>query len=398
MTILLLALPWLLPLAALPILARRRHRLRDYPPRGADFVPSVTAIVPARNEVSNIGACAATLLDSEYRALDVVVVDDRSADGTLEVAKALAERSHGRLRVVHGEPLPDGWVGKPWACWQGFQVADGDLLLFTDADTRHDASLLGHAVAAMRREHADLVSVVPRQLLLTFWERLVMPQILTVITSRYLDGRRVSDARNPRDVIANGQFILVSRDAYEAVGGHEAVRCEVVEDLRLAQRFAEAGKRLFLAYAPDLMQTRMYRSLREIVRGWTKNLALGSRATVDAWLRPAIPWLAAAFLVAYWFTPAVLLVLGLLGWTSGLLLSWSAVAVAASVAFWSLVNLQMHVPVGYALLYPLGALAAAALFVMSALRPERVLWRGREYRMRDGEVVATTEAQPRGRR
>ncbi len=396
MTTLLLALPWLMPLAVLPILARRRHRLRDYPPRADDSVPPVTAIAPARDEVANIGACAATLLDSDYPALDVVIVDDRSVDGTLEVAKAIAERSQGRLRVVHGEPLPDGWVGKPWACWQGYLVADGELLLFTDADTRHDPSLLGHAVAAMRREQADLVSVVPRQLLVTFWERLVMPQILTVITSRYLDTRRVSDARNPRDVIANGQFILVSREAYEEVGGHEAVRCEVVEDLRLAQRFAAAGKRLFLAYAPDLMQTRMYRSLGEIVRGWTKNLALGSRATVDAWLRPAIPWLAAAFLLVYWFTPPLLLVLGVLGWTPAPLLSWSAVVVAASVAFWGLVNLQMRVPVAYALMYPLGALVAAALFMISALRPGRVVWRGREYRVEDGEVVG--EAGAEGRR
>ncbi len=391
MTALLLALPWALPLIVLPLAARRRSRLRDYPPRGEDHLPKVTAIVPARDEVVNIGACAATLLDSRYPDLDVVVVDDRSGDGTLEVARALAERSHGRLRVVHGEALPDGWVGKPWACWQGYREADGELLLFTDADTRHDPELLGHAVAALMRNEADLVTVLPRQILGSFWERLVMPQIFTLIYGRYLDPQRVNRTSNPRDVIANGQFILVRREAYEAVGGHEAVKDHIVEDLGLAQRFVAQGRRMFMAEATKMMETRMYRSLGDMVEGWTKNLARGARGTVDPWLKPFIPWLIAGWLVLAWVFPPVTLLLGLFGFTSGAVLGWAAAATALSLAFWAVVDLQMRVPPAFALLYPLGALVAAALFARSALAGPDVKWKGRRYA---GPGGASQAAEP----
>jgi chlorobactene glucosyltransferase len=390
MTALIWTIPWLVWLVLLPIALRRRPRLADYPVRAGEDAPRVSVILPARNEAINIGPCIASILDSAYPAVDVVVVDDGSVDGTLEVAQALAARAAGRLQVVAGEPLPPGWVGKPWACWQGYRQARGELLLFTDADTRHAPTLLGHAVGAMEREAADLVSIVPRQLLRSFWERSVMPHVLTVILTRYLSTRRVNRTANPRDVVANGQFILVRRAAYEAVGGHEAVRGEVVEDLRLAQRFVAAGKRLFLAYAEDLMSTRMYRSFGEMVEGWSKNLAYGSRAAVDAWLRPVVPWLIAAFLLAFWVLPPAVLVttsLGALGGAPQTWLGWSALVTATSVLFWGSACLRLRVPMAYAVIYPLGALVAASLFIRSALLGPRVSWRGRRYGGGGGEAA-----------
>ncbi len=378
--LLLLTLPWAAPLLALPLMIWPRHRLRRYAPREEDDVPSVTVIVPARDEVVNIGACTATLLDSLYAKLDVVVVvDDRSGDGTAEVAQALAERSHGKLRVVHGEALPEGWVGKSWACWQGYRAAEGELLLFTDADTRHDPELVGHAVAALLRERADMLTALPHQQLESFWERVVMPTVLTLIFARFLDLGRVSRTRKARDAAANGQFILVRREAYEAIGGHEAVKGEVVEDVRLAQRAVDAGQNLFLAWAADLLQTRMYRSFRDIVDGWTKNLAIGSRLTVGARLRPAIPWLIAAFALLFWVLPAAVLLPSLVGLTTDALLGWSAATVALSLAFWVVVDVRMRVPPAYALVYPLGAAVTAWLFVRSARRGGWVEWRGRRY-------------------
>ena len=287
MALLLATLPWIAFLGFIPLLYRRRPRLRDYGP--ATDGPLVSIVVPARNEASHIVWCLRTLLRTRYRNYEVIVVDDRSEDGTGEILSALVERGVENVRVVTGEALPEGWFGKPWACWQGYRHARGELLLFTDADTRHEPDLLGHAVAAMEAAGVDLVTVLPRQVLASFWERLVMPQFLVAIMLRYGSARRIGRARNPLDVIANGQFILMRREAYEAIGGHEGVRGEVAEDLRLAQRTVAAGRRMLIAHAEELMSTRMYASLREILDGWSKNVATGGRQTVPRWLRPALP-------------------------------------------------------------------------------------------------------------
>src|SRR5690606_41890327 len=131
----------------------------------------------------------------------------------------LADHSDGRVRLIEGEPLPAGWLGKPWACWQGYRHAKGDLLLFTDADTRHEDMLLGRAVGALEQRGADMVSVMPRQMMIGFWERLILPHIFGLISLRYMHLERVNRTRQPRDAIANGQFILIRRQAYDAVGG-----------------------------------------------------------------------------------------------------------------------------------------------------------------------------------
>ncbi|MFW6201890.1 MAG: glycosyltransferase, partial [Gemmatimonadota bacterium] len=326
-----------------------------------------------------------TLLASHFRDREIVLVDDRSEDGTRELAHALAERSGGAVRVVDGEPLPDGWVGKPWACWQGYRAACGELLLFTDADTRHGPDLLGHAVGALEAERADFLSVLPYQRMKTFWERVVLPMIGLVIRLRYPRLERVNRNRDPARTFANGQFILVRREAYEAVGGHEAVRGEIVEDVGLAQRFVAAGRRVFMAHAERLMETRMYRSLAGIVEGWSKNLALGSRLVAPPALRPAMPWIAVAGLVLVWIAPPVALAASILA-GPGPLRTWAIGATAASVLYWAGVYLVHRESWLYALLYPLGAGVAAWLFVRSARLGERVEWKGRRYG-RGGEVV-----------
>lgn len=375
-----LALPWLYVLAVLlPLTFLRRPRLGRFSPPAGEEPPLVSIIVPARDEAENIGACLATLIASAYPRREVVVLDDRSGDSTAIIARALAEHSPVPMEVIEGAPLPPGWMGKPWACWQAFQHARGELLLFTDADTRHDDSLLSRAVAALEAEHAGLVTVLPRQATIGFAERLVMPHVLVVIGLRYHDLGRVNRTRKPRDVIANGQFLLFRRDAYLAIGGHEGVRDEVVEDLRLAQRLVASGGRLFAAHAEELMETRMYRSMDGLVEGWSKNLAAGARYAVDPWLRPVIPWLVALALLVYWVVPPVLLVAALAGVARAGTLPWALVATAASLVFWIGTLLRMRVPARYALLYPLGGAITAALFVRSARLGNRITWKGRAY-------------------
>ncbi len=278
---------------------------------------------------------------------------------------------------MHGEPLPRGWVGKCWACWQGYGHAGGDVLVFTDADTRHHSRLLGHTVGALRRQPADLVTTLPRQLMFTFWERIVQPHVFAAILLRYHDLPHVNRTRNPRDVIANGQFIAFHREAYEAIGGHAAVKGEVVEDLVLAQRTVASGRKLHLAHGQDLIATRMYRSLKGIIEGWSKNLASASRQTVDPWLRPVLPWLVAAFLITFWVLPAIALISTLFVPIASF--GWALAAVTGSLLFWIWIHRRLSIPIITALLYPLGALVTAFLFVRSTLIGEAVTWRGRRY-------------------
>jgi chlorobactene glucosyltransferase len=382
-TLLLSLVPWALFVLWMPVLLRQRPRIAAYAPPSGDAAPLVSVIVPARNEAHNIAECLATLLDSAYPRREIIVVDDGSVDGTGDIARALAERTDGAVRVIDGAPLPPGWFGKPWACWQGYRAARGDVLLFVDADTRQGPELIGHAVGALETERADLVTVLPRQRLRTFWERAVMPQLLLTIMMRYPSANWVNRARRPRDVIANGQFIMVRRSAYEEVGGHEAVRHEVAEDLRLAQRFVASGKKLFLAHAPELMETRMYRSLGEIIEGWTKNVAIGSRQVVEPWLAPLAPWLIAAALLLFWCAPPAVLVASAFGAVGSRAAAWAAGATALSIVGWAIVYARLRVRPTNAVLYALGAMVAVWIFVRSALRGGRVRWKGREYRVEE---------------
>ncbi|MFL5496550.1 MAG: glycosyltransferase [Gemmatimonadales bacterium] len=262
------ALPWLAPFAALARLADTRPNLCDVPPVSGELV---SVVIPARNEASTIETVVRSVLGSTYQPLELLVVDDRSTDATATILRQLATKDR-RIRLVDGEPLPDGWYGKPWACQQGYRKARGDLLLFTDADTTHHPELLGRAVAALRSEGAGLLTVAPHQRCVTFWERLVMPQIWLLLGLRY-HPRRVNRARRERDVIANGQFVLVPREAYESAGTHAAVRHEVAEDLALAQCFLRTGRRIHFAFADGFMETRMYRSRAAHGRGGAAVLA-----------------------------------------------------------------------------------------------------------------------------
>lgn len=370
------ALPWLAPFATLFRLARHSPELADTPPvhRG----PRVSVIIPARNEATTLATVVGSLCASTYEPLEIIIVDDRSTDGTARTATALAA-ADPRVRLVEGDALPEGWFGKPWACVQGARAAQGDILLFTDADTRHAPELLPHAVAALQRERADLLTISPRQRCETFWERVVMPQMWFLLGVRY-HPRAVNRARRARDVIANGQFIMVRREAYERVGTHAAVRHEVAEDLALAQAFFLAGLRSYFAFAESLMETRMYESLPHLVEGWSKNVYLGGRRSFpDEPVRRALVPVALASAMVFWLLPPLMLA-GTLAGLSPALLPAAAVAVALSAAFWTLMSVGMQVPAWYGLLYPLGSATVLYIVLRSTWRgSRRVEWRGRTY-------------------
>ena len=370
------ALPWLAPFAGLFRLGQLHPNLSDAPPIAG--IP-ISIIIPARNEQATIETVVRSIVASDYRPFELIVVDDLSTDQTATIVDRLAA-TDPRIRLVRGAPLPEGWYGKPWACEQGFRAASGELLLFTDADTRHAPELMGRAAAALRREHADLVTVAPHQRCVSFWERVVMPQIWLLLGLRY-HPRRVNRARRPRDVIANGQFILTTRAAYVAVGGHGAVRHEVAEDLALAQAYLRAGRRLHFAFAERLMETRMYHDLPQLIEGWSKNVYLGGRRSFpdEAALRALVPVMLAAAML-FWLLPPGVLLVGALGAGVGGLAGPAGIAAGLSVLFWALVSYGMRIPMVYGLFYPLGAAMALYIFARSTWRgSRRVEWRGRVY-------------------
>lgn len=369
---LLLALPWLLPYVGLIRLARKNPNLNRISPVAG---PTVSVIIPARNEAAALERVVRSILASTYPGLELLVVDDRSTDETAAIGERIAA-TDPRLRIVRGEPLPDGWYGKPWACFQGYRAARGELLLFTDADTVHEPELLARAVGAGIEANADLVTVAPHQECGSFWERIIMPQVWVLLGLRYQPDT-VNHARHARDVIANGQFILVRRTAYEAIGTHEAVRMEVAEDLALAQAFWRAGKVLRFAFAETLMTTRMYTNLREIVEGWSKNVYLGGRRSYpdEPVLRALVP-VTLSVAMLFWLLPPLALARSLSPATQ----SAAEIAVLASLGFWMLISIGMRIPVWFALGYPLGAIMTLYIVLRSTLRGrDRVEWKGRIY-------------------
>jgi chlorobactene glucosyltransferase len=370
------ALPWLLLTLALIRLGRKRPKLNSSAPATG---PRVSVIIPARNEEGSIASVIRSVLASTYPDFELLVVDDRSTDGTAAQVTSLAA-ADSRLRLIAGAELPPGWYGKPWACHQGYQAATGEVLVFTDADTRHQPALLGHAVGALEQESADLVTIAPRQRCVSFWERVIMPQIWVLLGLRFHPDT-VNHARRERDVIANGQFVCVRRASYEAVGTHAAVRGEVAEDLALAQAFWRSGRKVYFAFAETLMETRMYTGLSHLIEGWTKNLFLGSRRSFpdSPFLRATTPLvLSAAMLI--WLVPVIIVTLASTGILAGPPDAFVRQAVWASLVFWTLISIGMQIPPWYGLLYPLGAAVSLYIIMLSTIRGRaRVEWRGRTY-------------------
>jgi chlorobactene glucosyltransferase len=366
--------PWLLPFLTLPRLARRTPNLSDAPRASGRLV---SVIIPARNEATTIERVVRSIQTSTYHPLELLVVDDRSTDNT---ARRVERIQDDRVRLVRGADLPEGWYGKPWACYQGYQEARGELLLFTDADTYHQPELLERAVGALLTQGVDLVTVSPVQRCVTFWERIVMPQIWFLLALRYTPAS-VNRATRGRDVIANGQFILTTRSAYEAAGTHRAVRHEVAEDLALAQAYLGAGRKLHFSHAERLMETRMYQGLAHMVEGWSKNVYLGGRRSFpDEPIQRAMVPVILVIALVFWLVPPAVLLGALV--TSGLAHYSGAAfaAIAYSAVFWILICYGMRIPGVYGLGYPLGALVALYIVLRSTWRGERkVEWRGRVY-------------------
>ncbi len=279
----------------------------------------ISLLVPARNEATRLRGSMPGLLTAG--ASEVIFLDDHSTDGTAEVIRSVADAAPGRsdklgdvppvVRVVRGTPRPTGWVGKTWACHQLSTLTDADLLVFCDADVDLAPGALTVVVAEMRRQDADVFSVIVRQRAVTWGERLVTPLITDVVLCLFPFG--LLRAPVPAAATAEGMLLLFTRSAYQRLGGFAAVRGEIVEDVAIARLTRRRGLRLGLALGGDLVQCRMYTDYRSVVDGLGRGLApvVGGRRWLVAlgWLFHALAYTAPVLLLRgsrWWRVAAVL--------------------------------------------------------------------------------------------
>lgn len=326
-------------------------------------LPAVSVMVPARDEAENLRRTLPLLLASDYPHLEVLVLDDRSTDGTAEVAEALGGGDR-RLRVLRGTDPPPGWVGKNWACHQLSEAATGNVLVFCDADVEAAPAAVRRTLAMMQTHRAGALTAIPRQRLDGWMQAAVVPVIVQLPVLSMLPLRLIPILRSPSLSMANGQWLAFSRAAYDVVGGHQGVRDEVLEDVALGRLAKAYGERLVVCAAPSLLAVRMYSGVAAMREGFRKNLypLLGGRrgSFAAALALLSIAWIY-PFIGALRGTTAALLPLALL----------AAVRIAGALLFrqgWRTV-----------VLHPAGALLSMVLAVESWIGHERgrVRWKGR---------------------
>jgi chlorobactene glucosyltransferase len=339
----------------------------------------VSVIIPARNEEANIARVVRSLASQEG-VREILVVDDQSDDRTSEILRGL-EAELPALHSLRIESLPEGWLGKSYALATGARETRGEWLLFTDADTEHLTGSLAALLAIAEQQSADLLSVSPGQETPTWWEKSVIP-LVYVKLARLYRFEEVSDPGSPA-AAANGQYLLIRRDTYQRVGGHEAVRGAILEDVELARRAKAAGGRLVFLPGAAWVRTRMYRTFEEMWRGWTKNLYL----LYGGDLGRMVASFAAAWILDVLPVPAFL---ALCLWFA-LQRGSAAIAVGAAACFllavlrqWSY-GLTLH-RLGYdarLARYQVPGALLFSLMLANSARAHRlaghVLWKGREY-------------------
>ena len=252
-------------------MGRFRHRNPPIVPAPKDGPLSsekVSIIVPARNEEKNIAHCLFHLMKQDLPGIEIIVVDDRSDDRGPHLMENFKKLSSVPLKIVRIEKLPPGWTGKNHAMFVGSKAASHEWLLFTDADTTHKPHSVRTALSAAQKGNIDFLTLAPEVECLSFWENAVQPLAVSSL-ALWFNTAELNEP-NSSTVLANGQFILIRKKVYEAVGGNESVKNEVVEDVEFAKKVKQAGYTVKFLNGTLLYSTRMYSSLKQILNGWTR--------------------------------------------------------------------------------------------------------------------------------
>jgi chlorobactene glucosyltransferase len=344
----------------------------------------VSVLIPARNEEANIERSVRSVA-AQQGILEIIVADDQSTDRTGEILEGL-KREIPQLRVVRVDSLPEGWMGKANALANAARAASGEWLLFTDADTEHRPDSLAALLARAETEGVDLLSLSPGQRLSKWWQKAVIPLIYVNLARRYRF-EKVSDPKST-EAAANGQYILIRREAYDRAGGHEAVRAVILEDVELARRVKTSGGRILFLSGSAWVETHAYPSFRDMWEGWTKNLYALYGATIANTLTALldivlIDWLPLVALIYF----LISLLVGLSG--EGAAFSERdaigvgicfAVLVYEYLSYWRALK-RLGFKSSAALFLAPGTVIFALLLINSARAhlQDRVRWKGRDY-------------------
>lgn len=323
------------------------HRARKHAPPVE--LPLVSILVPARDEEKYIGRCIESLLAQDYPSFEVLVLDDQSTDSTLAVLRQIAN-SQPKLKVLTGSTPPEGQSGKNWACNQLANQAQGDLLLFTDADTVHKPQTLSELVTALMGEEADLLTGFPHQELHGWVEKLLVP-FFTWASLSFTPLWLAFLVRSQALVTAVGQMMLFQREAYLKIGGHAALGTAIVDDLLLARKIKTAGMRWRVTRLSDLISCRMYQGGWEAIQGFSKNLFAAFDFRLFSYVFVFL-WLAFQSL-----TPLIVLVSYIFGKAPNAQIGNLAVCIGLSLLLWTILYLELDSPLYLAILYPVTILA-----------------------------------------
>jgi chlorobactene glucosyltransferase len=336
--------------------------------------PSVSVLIPARDEVTTIASCVTSLLDQRYPQFEVIVLDDASTDGTTERLASLSA-ANPRLTVIHAtDDPPPGWNGKSFACQRLAARAAGEWLLFTDADTLHEPESLAVGIARALTLDVDLLSVFPAQRCATWGERVMVSFVIDFLPLIGLDLRAMWCGASGRTA-ANGQYLLARAASYRAIGGHASVRGALIDDFALAGRFRACGFRIALVDGTSMLSCRMYRSFRDVWAGFSKNL-LGALTASSARRLPI--WWAPIFAWGY----ASVFVMPFVGLLVAKRRAMAVVEIAGLLLVRGLVGWSLHRPAHEVVTTPLAAWAVPLLGLLALYRRWRrapVVWKGRAY-------------------
>jgi len=340
--------------------------------------PLVSVIVPARNEEHRVlGDSIRSILAQDYRAFEVIAVDDRSTDNTLSILKSLAQ-VNSRLRVIEGEDLPDGWLGKPHAMDQALKHARGEWILATDADMIFEKAALRTAIATAQADDADAISLIPFFQTESFWERIII-QTWAWVTLMFTIVYRINNPKTP-GALGIGGFFLMRRSALARAGGYDALKNEVVEDVRLAELIKRSGGRMLTIHAPSLVRTRMYRNFSEIWESCTRTWFSGMKFSFIF----AVVCALAMYVMAV--VPPLLALISAIATLAGVEAHLSQLFIPAMLSWlMQIVVLMMSgsrsgVSVSYAVTAPLGLALLYTMLLDSSIRIQTrkgVTWKGR---------------------
>jgi cellulose synthase/poly-beta-1,6-N-acetylglucosamine synthase-like glycosyltransferase len=383
----LIVLAWLISIVlTIYGLSRQRPLMRINPlPMTASDAPLVSVLVPARNEEHRVLADSLrSILAQDYERFEVIAVNDRSTDATGVILETLA-KSDDRLRVFEGEEPPAGWLGKPYAMQQAYNHARGEWILATDADMIFDKAALRTAMDRTLEGKGDAITLIPQFEASSFWERVMIPTwawVLLIFTLVY----RISNPKT-QGAVGIGGFFLMRRTVLERVGGYEALKDEVLEDVRLAEMMKRAGARLFTEYAPDLVSTRMYRNFGEMWECSTKNWFSGMKFSLPF----ALSGVCFMYLISV--VPPLIALAAAIGIAAGVsaelwrLFIPAALSWLLQVLVLAMVSMRSEVYPAYALTAPLGLGLLYAMLFDSSMRittGKGVTWKGRKLYERGG--------------